>query len=106
MERRRAPTASPVHSPQPSPSSSPPLSPSPANSKAARLANFSGAWHVDRARSEPMEPVLALMGVPWVVRRVVDRLDVVTAIAHAPAGLAAGGGAVRTTERTAVGKIA
>lgn len=50
--------------------------------------DFTGAWAVDRSCSDSMDGVLAMMGLPWLVRKVADGLDIVTVIAHSPAAAA------------------
>ena len=62
--------------------------------------SFSGHWRVDHPKSDGMDPILALMGVPWLVRRVADQLDVATVITHD-----ANTGDVSTSETTSVGVV-
>jgi hypothetical protein len=62
--------------------------------------SFSGHWRVDHPKSDGMDPILALMGVPWLVRRVADQLDVATVISHD-----INTGDVSTSETTSVGVV-
>ena len=62
--------------------------------------NFSGSWVVDKARSDTLESILRLMGVPWLAVQVVLALDVTTDIAHDPTA-----GRVATTDRTSLGVL-
>jgi hypothetical protein len=62
--------------------------------------SFTGYWRVDHSKSEGMDPILSLMGVPWLVRRVADQLDVATVIAHDSSS-----GIVSTSEKTSVGVV-
>jgi hypothetical protein len=60
-------------------SSSSPLEP---ETPSWETPDFTGAWGVDKSVSDEMEPVLVLMGLPWLVRKVANGLDVTTVIAH------------------------
>lgn len=68
--------------------------------EAAIIPNFSGSWAVDAVRSDSLDAVLTLMGVPWLARKVALALKIVTVIVHDT-----GSGAVETTERASVGVI-
>ena len=61
---------------------------------------FSGSWVVDKSRSDTLESILRLMGVPWLAVQVVLALDVTTDIAHDPTA-----GRVATTDRTSLGVL-
>eukprot|EP00455_Lapot_gusevi_P046903 TRINITY_DN625_c0_g1_i1.p1 TRINITY_DN625_c0_g1~~TRINITY_DN625_c0_g1_i1.p1 ORF type:complete len:148 (+),score=55.75 TRINITY_DN625_c0_g1_i1:76-519(+) len=40
---------------------------------AAAYPDFSGVWLLDLAKSDPIEPFLVLMDVPWAIRKVMAR---------------------------------
>jgi hypothetical protein len=67
----------------------------------ADAIDFSGAWAVDKLRSATtLEPILQLMGLPWLAIQLVLRLDVTTTITHAPREAL-----VRTVDGTSLGVI-
>jgi len=41
----------------------------------AAAADFSGAWAIDEAASQSMDPVLALQDVSWVKRKLAESMD-------------------------------
>jgi hypothetical protein len=44
--------------------------------------DLTGVWKVDNSRSEPLEPMLAAMGVPWMLRGLASRVDVTSFVDH------------------------
>lgn len=63
--------------------------------------DFTGTWSVDKSKSQSLDAMLALMGVPWVARKVANSLDVITEIRHDVQE-----GAVNTVDKTAMGEMA
>lgn len=63
--------------------------------------DFTGTWGVDKSKSQSLDAMLALMGVPWVARKVADSLDVITKIDHDVEK-----SAVNTVDKTAMGEMA
>lgn len=46
------------------------------------LQDLSGDWGVDLAKSDPLEPFLKELDVPWVLRKVIVKMVVTTTITH------------------------
>jgi hypothetical protein len=65
---------------------------------AAWIANFSGEWKIIKARSESLDSVLKLMGVPWIARKAADALEVTTVLSHDVVK-----GTLTTEDRSALG---
>lgn len=46
------------------------------------IPNFTGSWTVDYAVSDSMDPMLTLMGIPWLVKKIALGMEITTVIEH------------------------
>ena len=51
-----------------------------------RRANWSGRWVIDRSRSDSLEPFLKLMGLGYLLRKVMVGVEIVSTWTHTPGG--------------------
>ena len=62
--------------------------------------NFSGSWRIVKDHSDSLDPILQLMGVPWLAIKLASAVDVLTVVDHSPALRT-----VNTTDRTSLGVL-
>lgn len=99
-------TASPqVSSPTPRPV---PAVIEPTAEQIAAFADFTGTWAVDKraGASESLEPMLTMMGVPWLARKAAEGIEVLTCITHTPARLSGKAAPVLSEDRASFGVLA
>jgi hypothetical protein len=71
--------------------------------------NFSGSWRVAKEHSDPLEPLLRLMGMGWLLAKVAGSLDVTKVVTHDPEARTVGtvekalGGVLNTNDMVADG---
>lgn len=45
-------------------------------------ADFSGSWLLDRTRSDTLDAMLTLMGVPWIARKIANSIEITAVMRH------------------------
>jgi len=64
------------------------------------VCSFAGVWTLDRSRSDTLDAMLTLMGVPWIARKIANGLEVTVHVEHD-----IDGGIMQTADHSSLGIV-